>query len=393
MSDLDTSLRELRDKLHAAIPLPDVTRVAGRARTRRRLQLGAIAAVVAVALAVPVLRALPSDVRPAAPPPAPRPTTQLDFFDADHGYALIGRCEPTCAFTLHATADGGRTWAPRTLPAARNGTGGYFTAALYVLGPDEVVIDRLGASAAGWKDRVHSADGGRSWRVIDNWFAPGRVTSFSPDGVLTGACAPQFMGVEECGEVATIDPETGLTTPLTGQPRLSLPWGGASPTEGGTWWMTGRDRTTGRWTIAVSGDDGRSWTARPVAVAGVPAVNGWAVVEHDGIVYATAANATELLGVWRSTDRGHSWTRTWSADGDQWLPDPKGTPVAAGDGSLVLYDGTTTYVSTDLGYTFERTGEDVPGRVWWTRGGYVRVDDDEYALSPDGLRWRSFRIG
>lgn len=139
-------------------------------------------------------------------------------------------------------------------------------------------------------------------------------------------------------------------------------------------------------------DDGRTWQTGELDLGStVPASDGWDVVERNGVMYATASTYGGLLGVWVSTDDGRSWTRTWTRDGTRWLPDLVGSPIAAGDGSLVLSDGTTTYVSTDQGRSFEPAGT-AGGSVEWTRAGYLRENGDTFALSSDGLRWREFTV-
>lgn len=396
MSDLDTSLRALRDELHAVIPVPDVERVAGRARTRRRLQIGAVAAVVAVALAVPVLRAMPSAPGPAAPPVPARTSYDLDFADADHGYALTSSCPEeagNCSFTMWRTADGGRGWETVQLPPSPNLKSNYFSATMYVLGPEQIAIDRPGGVPGFW-DRIYSRDGGQSWQVLDEWFNHDQVGPIPPGGLLSGLCTHQPAPSGGCDHLAAVLPDSGITRNLAAQPPLGLKWVGPAPTQSGKWWVTGRDRATGTWAISVSGDDGRSWSTTLLAVPGVPGFDGWAAVERDGIMYLMAFNS-RLLGVWRSTDAGGTWTRTWGADPAepaQSLPGVVGTPIATSDGTLVYSDSITTYVSTDLGRSFRRTGDEVTGTVTWTRAGYLRSDTGKYALSTDGVRWREFTV-
>jgi photosystem II stability/assembly factor-like uncharacterized protein len=392
MSELDTSLRGLRDELHAAIPVPDVSGVAGRARSRRRTQLGAIIAVILVALAVPVLRSFSSSVQPAEPPP--EQSFVVDFADADHGYALATHCPKNrqgCSFTMYVTTDGGRNWQPRKLPAPPNPKTSYFAATMYVLDPDQIAIDRPGGSPMRPMSRVYSPDAGRSWQVIDRW-AIERFEPVATGGLLTGACFAQPLAAVGCEGLATIQPGSGKTVPIPTQPRLYLQCVGSEATADGRLWTVGRDRSTGAWSVAVSDDDGRTWTTSELAVVGVPAADGWSLVERNGVMYVTANDSRSLLGVWRSTDDGQSWTRTWSMSEKTSLPAIVGSPIAAGDGSLILSDAKLTYVSTDQGRTFRWTGDNPGGTVTWTRAGYLRANGDEYALSKDGLTWRTFTI-
>jgi hypothetical protein len=164
--------------------------------------------------------------------------------------------------------------------------------------------------------------------------------------------------------------------------------------------MSGRDIASGRWTMSVSSDGGRQWSTVDLTFDGTARMDGWEVVERNGVMYATASSARELLAVWRSTDDGKSWVRTWTPSAAQRIPGLVGTPIAAGDGTLALLDGVTSYVSTDQGRTFTRTGEKV-GSARWTRAGYLRTDGYQYwmssegtrfSLSSDGLHWREFTV-
>ena len=406
MSELDTALDGLRDELNSAIPLPDVEHVTGRARARRRLQLGAIAAVVMVAVAVPVLRALPDGSPVATPPPVqPRTGYVVDFADPDHGFAIGRRCEENrdgCSFSFHRTTDGGRDWQKMTLPAPLNPDTGYFTTALYVVGPDEVVITRSGQSSDDL-DRIHTMDGGRSWQEIKpSWAHEAHETTapLGPRSLLAGMCAQMLLTTETCGDLGTIQPGTAKNTGIPTQPPLGLrTQNGPVATKDGKWWAVGLN--AGRWAISVSADGGQNWSTSDLNLSGTPGSGNWAVVERNGVMYATITAAGRLLGVWRSTNDGKSWTRTWTSGGGQWIPGLTGTPIAASDGSLVLSDGTTSYVSTDQGRTFERTGDKVAGAVRWTRAGYLRSDGkpfetssdgNNFALSTDGLHWRTFTV-
>lgn len=404
MSELDTALEGLRDELTAAIPLPDVEHVTGRARTRRRLQLGAIAAVVMVAVAVPALRALPSGSPVGTPPDQSKTGYVLDFADPDHGFAIGRRCETNskgCSFSFYRTTDGGRDWRKMTLPAPLSADTGYFSTNMYVVGPDEVVINRLGRSLER-VDRIHTTNGGRSWHEVEPpWFHDATIP-LGPRSLLGGTCIQIPSAAETCSGLGTIQPGTAINAGIPTQPPLGqLMQNGPVATKDGKWWSVARNDETGRWTMSVSADGGRNWSTSDLNLTDTPGSGSWAVVERNGVMYATAGSAARLLGVWRSTDDGQSWTRTWTHDGGQWIPGLIGTPIAASDGSLVLSNGITNYVSTNQARTFEQTGEKVAGTVRWTRAGYLRSDGNVYAtssdgnnfaLSTDGLHWRAFTV-
>jgi photosystem II stability/assembly factor-like uncharacterized protein len=396
MSELDNRLRALRDELTAAIPLPDVDGVTGRFRTRRRVQLGAIVAVIAVALAVPVVRGLP--VWPAADPSPAKTAYLLDFADPDHGYALTRTCSRgtvDCAFALYRTADGGESWQRRRLPHA---PGDGFWDVLYVLGPDEVAVaNPLGTE----QTRVFSTDGGRSWGVAEELTSAG-TAPLPAGGLLTAGCGAQPFHGPGCDLVGSVRPDSGQFVPVPTQPPLTPVQLGPSPTEGGRWWVVGAVPGDDSTHLALSGDGGRTWsvTALPKPPADLPYgdFGGWAVVEHGGVMYVTGGHGSS---VWRSTDGGKSWQHRWAERVDE--PEDArtlalrpgkllGDPVLADDGGLTISGTAGTYVSHDQGHSFRRTG-DSSGWMRWTRGGYLREQGHTFALSGDGSHWREFTVG
>jgi len=402
MSELDTQLRGLRNDLNAAIPPPDLAQVAGRARQRtvRRRMLGAIVAVLVVSVAVPVLRSLPSGEQAADQRPQARPTYSVDFADADHGYALRGECakeRTDCEFTLLATSDGGRTWARRNLPEPNSTVVNYFTSSVLVLGPDVLVLDRmLNEQRMVGYERLRSDDGGRTWQKVVHLYKIDGVAPIEPLAKL-GTCAGGQRGFT-CGPLAAVRPDSGVTVQVPAQPALVDPIPGWDATVDGKWWAFGRDPATRRWALGVSADAGRSWSTSALDVPGTVTPGHWAVVERNGVMYATVSGAYDqrltTLAVFRSTDDGKSWTRTWRvSDADQ-LPTVAGTPVVAADGRLILPSATgTTMSSRDGGHTFEAAEHQLTGAVQWTSGGYLLHGSDGFALSKDGLTWRRFSIG
>ena len=400
MSELDTKLTELRDDLRAAITPPELAHVTGRARqrsVRRRMQVGAVAAVVAVSVAVPVLRTLPETQRPAVAVPASM-TFDVDFADPGHAYALGSDCaepEGGCVLALFASADGGRSWEERELPEGRER---YSLGELTVLDADRLIIDRVPERDMR-VTRIVSSDRGRGWE--DGLL--GGVAASAPLGSgasIRGVCLGEATDGGCLLGIGAMSPDGDQVRPAPAQPPLVEPVVGRSATGGGRFWAVGVDRGTGRWTIAVSDDSGRTWMTTPVAVPGEPSMNdAWAVVEADGVMYATmqgsiAKGPYGLLAVFRSTDGGATWTNTFRATPDTVLQAVMGTPVATSDGRLLVYSAATgTYESTD-GTTFTKAGHQLPGEVEWTRGGYVtKRGAHEYAVSADGIAWRDFRIG
>jgi hypothetical protein len=189
---------------------------------------------------------------------------------------------------------------------------------------------------------------------------------------------------------------TGSAVSTPTQPQLTEPEPGRTATADGSWWTVGRDAATGGWALAVSGNDGATWSTSVLAVPGKPnPTGGWHVVESDGVMYATVAGAVDggpygLLAVFRSTDGGMSWTRTWAGSD---LAGAVGSPVLTSDGRLLVYSASLgTFESTD-GVTFRRSARQLPGAVKWTRAGYLLWESEgRYQVSTDGVRWRKFTV-
>jgi photosystem II stability/assembly factor-like uncharacterized protein len=407
MSELDTKLAELRDGLRARLSRPDLGDVAVRARqrtVRRRMQLGAVAAVVVVSVAIPVLRSMPSPQRPPADPPvATEVTYEVDFADADRGFALRGECaEDSCEFTLLVTTDGGRNWQPRALP---DGDRRYVGIGLTVLSSNELTINRATAEDQRYLDELHSDDAGRTWHVfaIKGAGDPAPLprgtriqqvcVNTKADDTSTGPGCVSGVGV--------MQPDKRWIAPAPGQPPNMDPLRpGPVATEGGRFWAAGRDLATGQWAITVSSDAGATWTTTPLEVPGETwPIAPWSVVEQGADMYATALGTPQegplgLLAVYRSTDHGLTWTRTWQWTPETSVPAVLGSPVATWDGRLLVYSTTEgTLESSDGGRTFTKASRQLLGEVAWTRAGYLATGKDgTYALSGDGINWRTFRL-
>jgi photosystem II stability/assembly factor-like uncharacterized protein len=413
--DLDTALRGLRDELHTDIPVPDLARIAGRARQRRtvrRMQIGAVAAVVLVSVAVPMLRSMPTDGVPPAQPPAIRsvPYT-VDFADAEHGYALSRECTPDsratapdgqyltrCSFALLATDDGGRNWRPRELPGDTEPS---YDGFLQVHGPERILFGRVVYHDV---ERSMSDDAGRTWRRIvpDDVDTTGEPSPFPPGSQLATTCLDAMTDKGCTTGLGALSPDADRVNPALTQPPLSNPHGSKVATAGDRYWTVGRDPATRRFCVSVTSDAGASWSTTMLDIPGAPVnENAWAVVENDGVMYLTVEGTLArggtpgLLAVFRSTDGGVSWTRTWHAEQNDPIWGTQGSTVAAADGRLIvnsLVDGT--FESTDGGQTFTVAKRQLPPwRIEWTRGGYLaRGPNNRFQLSQDGLDWRPFQL-
>jgi photosystem II stability/assembly factor-like uncharacterized protein len=405
MPDLDTELSALRDHLRESITPPDLALVADRARertVRRRTQIAAIAAVLVVTAAVPVLRAMPGADAPAADQPsrAVPPTYTVDFADTDHGFAIDRQCDrqgDTCR--LLWTSDGGKRWSAHDLPSSPDSA----IVGMIVLGPDRVAIDRTADGVYG-AERIYSDDAGETWQKVPSAWADPRpeilppVEAIPAGGVLGIGCAGA-PGPESCGQLVVTMPDSGQIRALTSQPELYDMTPGPVPTAGGTWWVVGEEPTTRSTVLAVSTDDGRTWRSTPMDVPDRRMSNTWSVVEGGGVLYATVSGTVDrtldLLGVFRSDDGGQTWRRTYRPTGETTFPGFVGTPLLTPDG-LVMKSGRATYESDADAATFTLPDDELTGSFRWTRAGYLNdlpSSGDEFAISTDGVEWRPFTVG
>jgi hypothetical protein len=414
-SDLDQELTRLREGVHDGLSVPAFTQVVARHKqrvVRRRMQIGAAVAVLVVSLAIPLLRGqLVADQKPAAPP-APNQSTppkgpflsDVDFFDADHGYVVRTTCangDPQkCAEKLLATSDGTH-WAQRPLP--KPGTvHSWARASIEVLGRDELTID--------WTEvqgkqtyRILSDDGGRTWQTVE---VPDAVTDTVPEipanAALGWTCAQMVGGGHTCAErgFAVLLPGSGRSALLANRPHLTAMMAGEVPTLDGHWWVAGRDPKTNEWSLAISDDNGRSWSTARLGLR--DSVYSWSVNSAGGTLYAGAIGplpntSNGLSAIFRSTDGGRSWLRTWQPTDDKQPRRVYGGVLPGENGTLTVNTpDDKSYVSDDGGRTFHRMKRKYDDYTYRTRAGFVAgfADSaDVLGFSPDGIDWRRIKIG
>jgi photosystem II stability/assembly factor-like uncharacterized protein len=292
---------------------------------------------------------------------------------------------------LLATEDAAH-WQPRSLPAPDGKAESGLLQQLYVLGQDKIVVEAP-------RERWYSDDGGRSWRKVP--IERALSVEAIPDGaVLEPQCAVVTTVCRRLGRILVMLPDSGRSAALANPPPLQQLSPGTVPAADGGWWVSGRDPATGRLAIAMSRDAGRTWSVGPLPdFDGTPA-GGLSITAGANAVYATAVSrlpsgGTGLLAIFRSTDGGRSWERTWQAAGTREPRTINGVAVAAEDGKLVVAtESGTTYVSTDGGRTFQ-WNKDVLGHVEWSRGGYfvsTTYPSNVYSWSPDGVYWLRYTV-
>jgi hypothetical protein len=417
--DLDQELARLADDVRASVPVPGLDKIVARHKqrvVRRRMQIGAVVAVLVVSMAIPLLREqmAPEPRNPAAQPesgtmPKEPFLTGVDFVDDDHGYAIRMICENgdhnKCREEFLATEDGTH-WETRRLPrpdSAPSWAGGRLVA----LGRDEVTVEWSASVSPEESDvhRVRSADGGRTWEQVT---VPNLVTATVEDipdgGKLIPTCAKLAGGGTQCTErgVAVLLPGSGESALLANRPRLTATAAGSAPMADGRWWMVGRDPTTYKWALAISDDDGRSWTTTVLDFRESVDPDGWSVASSGDTLYASAIGSRSntsngLVAVFRSTDAGRAWERTWQPVGEQTPRRVYGHIVVAEDGTLTINaTNAKTYVSRDGGRTFTETEPRHGEYAFWVGDGYIALDVEsgrDVDVSEDGVHWRKVKIG
>jgi hypothetical protein len=244
-------------------PRRPVRAVAVPALLRRHGRIVAVVAVlVAVAGVVAVSRAGVSGLQAAAPTPtpSPRPPLRGEILGLAAGqntvYAVASDCARGCRPTLVASEDDGHAWsaqrlpgAPVTAPVARSWT-------LTVSGIEDLLaIERPGADVVvvGTRDTPFQAR-----KIVAGDPVPRVPTGREP---MTRICAKPRCATPT---LEYLEPRTGSRGPLVNQPPVPPRVLGVGGTQ---LWVAGIDPRTRHWALAVSADDGASWTSLPLPEA------------------------------------------------------------------------------------------------------------------------------
>ncbi|MFF9915015.1 WD40/YVTN/BNR-like repeat-containing protein [Streptomyces sp. NPDC013457] len=335
----------------------------------------------------------------------------LGFASDGSGFALLADCvgdqrAPENGFCRQHVAvldRGARSWALRRSPLPETrGTDGV-SSQLRVLGPGRALVEEGGAEPAARRSWF-TRDGGLTWREVDG--RPIGTAPVIPAGaVLTTDCAAPVGGsVDDCTRerLVVISPEDGRRRALAQGPLLGARPRPAEVAEpDGSWWVSGNDPLSGRAAVAVSRDQGRSWSVS--RLPSPTAEPGWftAVAVGPDVVYA--AEMGELKGgdpvknpmraLHRSRDGGRTWERMWTTGP---MAEPRtllGIPVPGPGGRVLIGAEDREYMSVDGGRSFRPSGE---GTAYTRRtpAGLLRSSTScLYDISVDGGRWAEFAVG
>ncbi|MDT0443143.1 sialidase family protein [Streptomyces johnsoniae] len=339
---------------------------------------------------------------PSAEPPRIPSATELPgqdvllrFADAAHAFALLTDCrdDGACAVRAAVLADDG--WQLRDTPAgATVGDGTDHT--LQVAGPGSARLSQR--DAEGHEESWLTTDGGATWQPAPA--EPAGTAPEIPSGALLVADEQVNVLMPDTAEYKVLAEQP----PLTGIDRLDL-------LADGTYWTRGKDRGTGEPAAAVTRDLGRTWELLPPLPT--PPGHGHhaelrALVAAEDALYAfetgvllsdvyRGTTAGSLIAVHRSADDGRTWERVWTGGGGASPRSLLGTPIAAADGSLVVYADDGIYTSRDGGATFETTRPGPPPEEpALTPGGYLLTDignPGHYRISADGFTWHTLILG
>ena len=234
------------------------------------------------------------------------------------------------------SADGGESWQPSNV--------GVMSRPVLALAlPPEFESDGTLLAGTAAEGVLRSTDGGATWSSASDGLGELSVTSlaFSPT-------FPADRRVLAIAGASLMESRTGgrTWTPVAGLPRDVMPLGlaiASDPRAGHAIAVGGADGA-----LALSHDGGTSWSrsAERFARKNVVTVAFSPNFALDGTVFAATAG-DGMVAVYRSTDRGASWSRIFEHEGDGWVS--LAIPPTYGDTDDFIAIATGRDVITSVG--------------------------------------------
>ncbi|MET0233172.1 MAG: hypothetical protein ABW224_00895 [Kibdelosporangium sp.] len=400
MRDLDSELTGLRNTLRDSIHPPATEEAVRRGRRRMRRQQAQVAAVVAIVVAAgawPFLR-IPDSAAPASPERSR--VVAHDYFDVRNGFALGEVCQAghECDPWFMTTSNG-QTWEKRDVPPIEAGR-------VIALGTSKVVVEDHPAVDS--SNRYYSNNGGHTWSAVTAR-ADTTIEEIPEDAALETTTTPETTDLCRNGSVIVLLSDSGRSAKLANQPPIDLTWCQSYPDLNGTRWVAGSDPRTRQPVVASTRNRGRSWQITPLPAFTSPPASRIGpyyprvtMVSTPAASYASVINPaiSELVAIFRSSDLGVTWTRTWQASAGTQPTQVLGTPIAGTDGKIRIPQSGNVWTSTDGGTSFKaepaRDGA-MTGAVQWIRAGYLSSSGESastghYSLSYDGVSWQKMEI-
>jgi hypothetical protein len=416
----ELDFRTLRDQIEAATRMPDFAGLRRRAkRVRRRDRLAVVGALFAtLAVFAPVALASifgrpvdnpspvgpdPNTIEQPTPSPTGKSTLSVQVRAAtgalpDSVYAAVDVCLDNAGTRrcnlqvtmMHNDLGGSLTPAssvtPFTINALRdNPIDRLDDVDLVPLTPKSVLL----SGVIGANPRINM-------RVT-----PSGATAVQPppDVVPLGAGDRAFQ-LDNGGDIYGARQSDGALSLLVNQPAMgqrhvvtSIP-----PAQG--WWVTGVDARDGRPTIAVSRDQGRTWSSTALK-APANELDPPTIATYDGQTVHAYVRYASGIRQFKTTDGGLGWTEVTKPiplsgllGNEGGLAGREFGALARSDKSVLLWIqdvAKPVFLNSPDGETFAPYPNGPSGNVVAVAGGYVTLGEHP-ALSADCTRWTPARL-
>ncbi|MFI5958359.1 hypothetical protein [Cryptosporangium sp. NPDC051539] len=311
------------------------------------------------------------------------------FSDAGHGALVRAECTADgCGYQVVSTSDGGKNWSTADVPGAPV-TSTPLDDAYAVVLPGGQIVTEIQVEAD--RPARRTADGGKSW--APQRAAPlGGTNRVGSGEALVGWCAQSV----DCAEpfLRVIRPNGTSASFGPPPPQLSETVG-ASRVADGALWVQGRDGV-GRVVLAVSRDNGKSWTINRVPAAAAATVDiagsgetAWALSLSDPANGGTGGTVPTEPGrklrqsLLYSADAGRSFNPVKLPE-EYRLNTGSGIGVTDSGAAVIASDGRVAVVTPDGSIT---DATDVEGSVYDLGGKVLVYGPNGSWVTSDGSSW------